>query len=89
MSGKSPWPGSLSISDHSFESVQCVAGTELQALFEQPDLLRAALRGYVFEERVDKLRKTVILAYPDKDIRNNTALTASDVNDFYYENLSN
>ena len=44
---------------------------------------------YVFEERVDKLRKAVILAYPDKDIRNNTALTASDVNDFYYENLSN
>ena len=25
----------------------------------------------------------------DKDIRNNTALSASDVNDFYYENLNN
>jgi len=45
--------------------------------------------GYVFEERVDKLRKAVTLAYPDKDIRNNTALSASDVNDFYYENLNN
>ena len=83
MSGKSPWPGSLSISDHFFESVQCVAGTELQALFEQH------YGKYVFEERVDKLRKAVIPAYPDKDIRNNTALSASDVNDFYYENLNN
>lgn len=43
---------------------------------------------YVFEEDYQKLRKAVVLAYPDKDIRNNTALTEADVNDFYYNSLN-
>ena len=44
--------------------------------------------GYIFEEDYQKLRKAVVLAYPDKDIRNNTALTEADVNDFYYSSLN-
>jgi hypothetical protein len=43
---------------------------------------------FKFEEDVQKLRAAVILAYPDKDIRNNTALTEADVNDFYYSTLN-
>lgn len=41
-----------------------------------------------FEEDVQKLRAAVILAYPDKDIRNNTSLTEADVNDYYYNTLN-
>jgi hypothetical protein len=44
--------------------------------------------SYIFEEDYQKLRKAVVLAYPDKDIRNNTALTEADVNDFYYSSLN-
>ena len=44
--------------------------------------------AWKFEEDVQTLRKAVVLAYPDKDIRNNTALTEADVNDFYYKNLT-
>ena len=43
---------------------------------------------FKFEEDVQKLRAAVILAYPDKDIRNNTSLTDADVNDFYYSTFN-
>ena len=44
--------------------------------------------NFKFEEDVQKLRAAVILAYPDKDIRNNTSLTEADVNDFYYSTFN-
>lgn len=43
---------------------------------------------YLFEEDIQTLRKAVVCSYPDKDLRNNTALSEEDVNDFYYSTLN-
>lgn len=43
--------------------------------------------GYKFEEDPQRLRKAVLMPYPDKDLRNNTALTEADQNDFFYATL--
>ena len=54
---------------------------------EQTRELKDLFYGYYLPENGQELRKSVLLAFPDVEFRNNSAISSSEQNDFYFDYL--
>ena len=48
-----------------------------------------SFQGIYLPEDYQKLRKSVLLAFPEHEMRNNAAISFDDQNDFYWTSLEN